>query len=91
MSWRLERGGDSNPCKGLLAPLATTASLRDVARIRRQLVSFWVGYADRSGAQSALCRVVPCECRGSAAISKRMMEAIDATWGSTLSESGLEI
>ena len=29
--------------------------------------------------------------RGSAAISKRMMEAIDATWGSTLSESGLEI
>lgn len=29
--------------------------------------------------------------RGSAAISKRMMEAIDATWGSTLLNSGLEI
>ena len=29
--------------------------------------------------------------RGSAAISKRMMEAIDATWGSNLADSGLDI
>jgi len=29
--------------------------------------------------------------RGSAAISKRMMAAIDATWGSNLLDSGLEI
>ena len=29
--------------------------------------------------------------RGNAAISKRMMEAIDATWGSNLADSGLEI
>ena len=29
--------------------------------------------------------------RGSAAIAKRMMAAIDATWGSNLLDSGLEI
>jgi hypothetical protein len=29
--------------------------------------------------------------RGSAAIAKRMMAAIDATWGSSLSDSGLEV
>ena len=29
--------------------------------------------------------------RGSAAISKRMMEAIDATWGSNQTDSGLDI
>ena len=29
--------------------------------------------------------------RGSAAIAKKMMEAIDATWGSNLADSGLEI
>jgi hypothetical protein len=29
--------------------------------------------------------------RGSALIAKRMMEAIDATWGSNLSDSGLDI
>ena len=29
--------------------------------------------------------------RGSALIAKRMMEAIDATWGSNLSDAGLDI